>query len=312
MIKGITLSITASTLFGMLYYYTSLLNPLSGEQIFGWRMLLTVPIMTGFMIAWGEWQQIRGIALRLRHELGLWFILPLSSALLGIQLWLFMWAPLHDLALEVSIGYFMLPLTMLMVGRFIYQDRLSAWQKLAAGCALVAVIHELYQAGGFSWASLLVALGYPLYFILRRSAKTDCLGGLWFDMLLTLPLAFWFSIGSENFSFAVFTERPILYVLIPVLGAISALALASYVASSRLLNLSLFGLLGYVEPVLLVLVAMLLGEQIEQSKWLTYILIWLAVGLLVVEGIVKLRNARALNGNVEPPMPAGDAAVDHQ
>ena len=96
------------------------------------------------------------------------------------------------------------------------------------------------------------------------------------------------------------------------LYAISALALASYVASSRLLNLSLFGLLGYVEPVLLVLVAILLGEQIEQSKWLTYILIWLAVGLLVVEGIVKLRNARALNGNVEPPMPAGDAAVDHK
>ena len=223
-----------------------------------------------------------------------------------------MWAPLHDLALEVSIGYFMLPLTMLMVGRFVYRDRLSGWQKVAATSALFAVIHELYQVGGFSWASLLIALGYPLYFILRRSFKTDCLGGLWFDMLLTLPIAFWFAIASEQFPFAVFAERPMLYVLIPVLGAISALALASYVASSMLLNLSLFGLLGYVEPVLLVVVAILLGEQIEQNQWLTYILIWLAVGLLIVEGMVNLRNARRLNTRMAQPMPAGDAAVDHK
>jgi EamA domain-containing membrane protein RarD len=56
--KGIALSVSASVLFAVMYYYTSLLTPLSGVEIFGWRMLLTVPCMTVFMIVSGEWRRV--------------------------------------------------------------------------------------------------------------------------------------------------------------------------------------------------------------------------------------------------------------
>ena len=46
MSKGVVLSVLASVLFAVMYYFTSLLTPLSGLEIFGWRMLLTVPCMT--------------------------------------------------------------------------------------------------------------------------------------------------------------------------------------------------------------------------------------------------------------------------
>ena len=288
MIKGIAFSLTASVLFGVMYYYTSLMHPLTGEQIFAWRMVFTVPLMTLFMLAIGAGGQIWAIVRRLGEEPSLWLVLPLSSALLGIQLWLFLWAPLHDMALDVSIGYFMLPLTMLLAGRLVYRDQLSPVQKLAALSAAVGVVHGIYQAGGFSWAASLVALGYPLYFILRRRCGTDCLGGLWFDILLTLPAAAWFLLSPDGPVGAVLDSRPVLYLLIPLLGLISALALAAYVLASRQLELSLFGLLGYVEPVLLVLVALLLGERIADEQWLTYLPIWLAVGLLAAEGVSGL------------------------
>ena len=293
MSKGVALSLTASVLFGVLYYYASLLYPLTGEQIFGWRMLLTVPIMTVLLLIWGEWHQVRAIAHRLRREPGLWLVLPLSSALLGIQLWLFMWAPLHDKALDVSLGYFMLPLTMLLVGRVVYRDQLSLLQKVAAVSASLGVIHGIYQAGGFSWAALLVAFGYPWYFVLRRSFNTDRVGGLWFDMSLMLPVAYWFAVAANDAVQAVFVSRPALYLLIPLLGLISSLALGAYVLSSRYLNLSLFGLMGYVEPVLLVIVALLLGERIAAEQWLTYLPIWLAVGLLATDGVLRLLSRGA-------------------
>lgn len=288
MIKGVALSLTASVLFGVMYYYTSLMHPLSGEQVFAWRMVFTVPLMTLFMLAMGAGGQIRAIGRRLGEEPRLWLVLPLSSALLGVQLWLFLWAPLHDMALDVSIGYFMLPLTMLLTGRLVYRDRLSPAQKMAALSAAVGVVHGIYQAGGFSWAASLVALGYPLYFVLRRRFGTDCLGGLWFDILLTLPVACWFLLSAEGPVSAALDGRPVLYLLIPVLGLISALALAAYILASRHLELSLFGLLGYVEPVLLVLVALLLGERIADGQWLTYLPIWLAVALLAAEGVYGL------------------------
>ncbi|HAQ25288.1 MAG TPA: multidrug DMT transporter [Pseudomonas sp.] len=84
-------------------------------------------------------------------------------------------------------------------------------------------------------------------------------------------------------------ERPRLQLLIFGLGALSALALALMIIATRL-NLALFGLLSYVEPVLLVVVALLLGESISPDQWLTYGAIWAAIAVLVVEGVRALRR----------------------
>ncbi|QKG65224.1 EamA family transporter RarD [Pseudomonas sp. B14-6] len=291
MSKGIALSVSASVLFAVMYYYTSLLTPLSGVEIFGWRMLLTVPCMTVFMTVSGEWKRVVEIFRRIAGNRKLIAGLIASSALLGVQLWLFMWAPLNGYSLDVSLGYFLLPLTMVLTGRIAYGERLSYLQKIAVVLACLGVINEVYQVGGFSWATLLVCIGYPLYFILRKRLAADNLGGLWLDMALTLPVAFWFVQSGEQ-GFGVFDQHPWLSLLIPILGVISASALVVYIIASRLLPFSLFGLLSYVEPVLLLGVALLLGESIKPGEWLTYIPIWLAVVVLVFEGFKHLVRHR--------------------
>ncbi|WP_024695429.1 EamA family transporter RarD [Pseudomonas syringae] len=281
MYKGVVLSVLASMLFGVMYFYTSLMKPLDGQEIFGWRMLLTVPCATLFMVISGDWKLVRALAARLRQQPALFFGLLLSSVLLGAQLLIFMWAPLHGRSLEVSLGYFLLPLSMILTGRLVYGEHLSYLQKIAAAFAMIGVGHELWRLGSFSWETLLVAGGYPLYFVLRRKLKTDNLGGLWFDMLFMLPIGLWFITRGDPMAIQ---QTPMLYLLIPLLGVISASALVSYIIASRLLPFSLFGLLSYVEPVLLVGVALLLGESISGDEMLTYIPIWLAVGVLILEG----------------------------
>ncbi|MGP4954238.1 EamA family transporter RarD [Pseudomonas helleri] len=291
MSKGIVLSVLASSLFGVMYYYTSMLWPLSGAEIFGWRMLLTLPCMTLFMFFSVDWRHVPVIFSRLRKQPRLWGVLAASSALVGVQLWLFLWAPLNGHSLDVSLGYFLLPLTMLLTARIVFGEHLSHLQKIAAALATIGVANEVYRVGGFSWTTLLVAIGYPVYFVLRKRMATDNLGGLWFDMLLLIPIAWWFVQSGEH-GFDVASERAALYVLIPILGGISALALISYIIASRMLPFSLFGLLSYVEPVLLVLVALLLGESINSGQWLTYIPIWLAVMVLIFEGFKHLVRQR--------------------
>jgi chloramphenicol-sensitive protein RarD len=64
-----------------------------------------------------------------------------------------------------------------------------------------------------------------------------------------------------------------------------------------MLAFSLFGLLSYVEPVLLVGVALLLGESIGRDEWLTYLPIWLAVLVLVFEGSKHLLAHRRRNAS---------------
>lgn len=291
MYKGVALSVFSTSLFAGLYYYATLLHPLDGEQIFGWRMLLTLPCVTVFLVATGQWRLVQRVAYRVRAQPLLAAGLVLSSALLGTQQWLFLWAPVNGRALQVSLGYFLMPLSMLIVGRVLYGDRLSPLQKAAALSACVGVTHEVLRIGGFSWEAMVVAIGFPAYFILRRKLRTDSLGGLWFDMAITLPMAAWFISGHAD-SLQQASSTPRLYLLVPILAVISAAAFMSYSLASKLLSFSLFGLLGYVEPILMVVVSLLLGERITQGEWFTYGPIWGAVFLLAVDGICHLRVER--------------------
>ena len=291
MSKGILSSVMASCLFAVMYFYTSLLTPLDGEEIFGWRTLLTLPCLTLFMLVSKDWKRVGELLARVKHTPLLLLGMVGTSWLMGVQLWLFLWAPLHGRSLEVSMGYFLLPLAMVLTGRLVYGERLSRLQAVAVACAALGVGHELYQHGSFAWETLVVTIGYPIYFVLRKRCRTDHLGGLWCDMCLLLPWALYFVIQGP-LSPADLQAHPGLYALIPILGAISASALIAYVLASRLLPFSLFGLLSYVEPVLLVGVALLLGETIGPDQWLTYLPIWAAVLVLVIEGFKHLLRQR--------------------
>lgn len=283
MFKGIAASVLASVLFGGIYYLSPLLMPLDGEQIFGWRVVLTWPFTTALLLWRGQGGRVAALLVSARDSWRYGLMLLVGAALLGLQLWLFMWAPLHGRALPVSLGYFLLPLVMVLTGRVVFRERLSAGQKLATALAAAGVGHELFRVGGLSWETLVVAVGYPAYFMLRRRLNADHLGGHWLDMTLMVPVAVWFMLRAPS-SLVHLETHPILFALLPLLGVLSAMALALYMAASRWLPLGLFGLLTYVEPVLLLLVALTLGERIASEQWLSYGLVVAAVGVLVLEG----------------------------
>ena len=291
MLKGLAASLVASVLFGALYYMAPLLAPLDGEQIFGWRVLCTLPFTTALLLAMGQWERAAALGRRVRRQPLLALGLLGSAAMLGVQLWIFLWAPLHGRALPVSLGYFLLPLVMVLTGRVLYRERLTPLQWVATVLAAAGVAHEVVRAGGVSWEVWLVSVGYTVYFVARRRMRTDHLGGHWLDMLLLMPAALWFVARAPS-SLPLVAGHAHLWAMVPVLGVVSAVALALYMAASRLLPLGLFGLLSYVEPVLLALVALLLGESIQPGQWPTYGPIFAAVGVLVVDGALRLRQVR--------------------
>src|SRR5690606_36963389 len=132
---GVLLSVMASVLFGGLYYFSTLLAPLSGEQIFGWRMLLTFPFVTLFMLCSSYWTLVREQMARMRRRPSLILLQVVTSALAGVQLWIFLWAPVNGRALEVSPGYFLLPLSMVPAGSLGFRAPPSRLPRLASGGA---------------------------------------------------------------------------------------------------------------------------------------------------------------------------------
>ncbi len=102
-------------------------------------------------------------------------------------------------------------------------------------CAMLGVLHELWRTQAFSWLTLITALGYPPYFMLRRWMRLDALSGFVLEMLVLAPLAIWLIIAYGPVGRSAIV--PLLWLLVPVMALIGTLAFAAYMASSRLLPL---------------------------------------------------------------------------
>ena len=289
--RGVVVSVGSSLSFGLIYFLTPLLHPMSGEAVWALRALVTLPFVALVLVASREWRRVVEIGYRIRRRPVLLLGILASAALLSLQLWVFSWAPLNGRAMQVALGYFLLPLALVLVGRLIYKDRMAWWQWAAAGVAAVGVLYELLRVGGISWETLLVCLGYPVYFVLRRSMGTGHLGGMWWEFACMLPFAIVVTV-REFADGTVLAANPSLWWSAPAVSLFAAFALLLYLVASRLLSMSLFGLLSYVEPALLVVASMLMGERIARGEWFTYGAIWAAVLLLVVGGAVELRRRR--------------------
>ncbi len=303
--RGVLISVGSSLSFGLIYFLTPLLAPMSGEAVWAVRTLVTLPFVTAVLIAMRSWGLAADIGRRIRLHPWLALGIAATGILLAVQLWIFSWAPLNGRGLQVALGYFLLPLVLVVVGKFAYGDRMVWWQWLAAGVAAVGVGYEIVRVGGVSWETLVVALGYPAYFVLRRAMGTGHLGGMWWEMAVVFPFALAMLV-FEFASGAILTENPALWWAAPSISLFAAFALLLYLLASRLLSMSLFGLLSYVEPALLLVASLLIGERIAQDEWFTYGAIWAAVLILVIGGAaVMLRQGRSKGepGPTTQPIP---------
>lgn len=307
--RGLVVSVVSSLLFAGVYFVTPLLAPASAESLWGVRNVVTIPLILATLAALKQLRLFTDIGARIRARPLLVLPLIASGFLVAAQLWVFSWAPLNGRGLQVALGYFLLPLVLVVVGRFLYKDKLLWWHWLAAGVAAVGVVFEFIRVGSISWETMLVAFGYPVYFVLRRALGTNHLGGMLWEFLLLSPLAVVLAV-REFANGDVLQANPSLVWFAPLFGVWSGIALICYLLASRYLSISIFGLMSYLEPALLVVASILIGERITSGEWPMYIAVWGAVGILVIGGTVQLaRSTRARRRRGDdpdpPPLPTG-------
>lgn len=288
---GVAASIGASLLFVVVFVLSASLD-FTGNEFFGWRTLFTVAMLVVFLSATRRWAGMRSLLKRIagRPQLGL--ILVFTASMLGVQQWLFTWAPGQGQGLPVALGYFIMPITLALTGRLLFKERLGPWRIAAVAIAGVAVIYQIWQFGGLSWETLVVALGYPLYFTVRRLARIGGSAGLTMELALCLPVALTLLLIDDP-DLSTFRD-PGSALSLAGFGIVGAIALLLYIGSSQLLPLSVFGLLSYVEPVLLaVSAAFVLAEPTSIEELPTYLAIGVALVLLAVESVHRIRRRRA-------------------
>lgn len=283
---GVVLSLCASVLFGGLFLIPPLLHPLGSFEVVAWRIIATLPVLLVLFACTVGLRDVAVVARRIRRRPALALILVIDAAMLAVQLWIFGWAPISGHGLEVATGYLLLPLTMVALGSVLHGERLTGLRIAAVAAAAIGVVAALVLGGAVGLITAVVAVGYPLYFDIRRRFGLDTAGATLLEQLVLLPAAVaLLVVFAARGSLAATPEH---IPVIALFGLISGVALWMYLSASSMLPFGLFGLLTYVEPVLLVLVsALALGEPLRASDALVYGPIALALGLLAAETLVR-------------------------
>lgn len=290
-VRGVILSLASSVFFGVMYYVMPLFAPLTGEAVWAIRVLFAVPTVTAILLMTREWPLLGETVSRIRKKPIMLLGMLVTAPLLAAQIWVYMWAPLNGRAIQVALGYFLFPLVMIVVGRLLYKERLTRLQQIATGLAAVGVIIEVIRVGSVSWEALLVALGYPLYFVLRRAMGLNNTAGMWFDMVLMTPVAVITLFGALTLGPSLAGHEYLTW-FVPLVAILSSVAILFFVLAGKYLSMGVFGLLSYVEPALLLIAALLIGETIAPGELALYLCVWAAITLVVIDGVRHLRASR--------------------
>ncbi|HDL5761064.1 TPA: EamA family transporter RarD, partial [Mannheimia haemolytica] len=225
-----------------------------------------------------------------KQEPYLLLVILITASIVGGQMWLFLWAPNSGKAIEVSMGYLLMPIIMVAFGKVVYKETLSLNKWLAIVVAFIGVASNILFTGKISIASLFVCTGYPIYFYLRRKFGLSHLHSFVVEILYLLPVACYF-ISQTDMQY-VETQNLNIYYFIALLGLISGTALISYTLASTILPFNLLGLLGYVEPLLMLVVSFLIGERLANESYLLMICLLISISFLVLDGMFALRQQR--------------------
>lgn len=281
MLKGILSALAANVLFGAGYYFAVLLRPLSDEQMLGFRILVLSPIILLAVFGFRQQHAFYDLLQKIRRNPPLVWVILLLTLNTGVQLWLFLWAPNNNQAVQVSIGYLLLPIVAVCFGKVIFKEHFSRLKWWAVGFATVGVGSNLLLSNAVSWATLVAGFGYPIYLALRRYFQINHLATFFVELALLLPLAGYFVWNTDLIP--VLAENPDFYHYLALLGVVNGIAFVLYISASKLLPINVLGLIGYAEPLVMLFIAFAIGEVLEAKSYFLMVCLTCAILLLTLD-----------------------------
>ena len=291
LILGVSFAILSNVLFGVLYAYSSFLSPLSGTQVFIWRMLAMWAALVGYLMVSGR-LGLHIDKLKVLRGAKQWAWLLLPTPIFLSQFWLFMWAPVNGQGVQTAMGYFLFPLMMVVFGCVLFGEKLSRLQWLAVAFAALGVGSEVIRTQSVSWATLWVCGTYPVYYILRRLQGIGAVTGLLVDLTIFALFALAYLFFFAPSSLTLVSGSGFFIMMLVGLGVLSVLAMKTNIDASQMLPVNVYGMMSYLEPALLFILAVtVLGNPFESAMIYSYGLIWLGIACLIAHGVKQLRQA---------------------
>jgi chloramphenicol-sensitive protein RarD len=288
--RGIAYASAAYLLWGVFPIYFKALQKVAPLEILGHRIVWSLAVCAVLLLFLRRLQWLADLRRQPRVLLG--FIA--SSVLVAANWFVYIWAVNSGRVVDASLGYFINPLVNVLIGAAFLHERLRRAQWLAVGVAAAGVSWLTWQAGAVPWIGLMLALSFGLYGLLRKTAALGAIEGLTLETMLLTPLAAaylaWLvQTGQSGFAQGDTATR----LLLAAAGPVTAVPLLLFAAGARRIPFSTLGLLQYLGPSLQLLLGVWLYNEPFAERAPGYVLIWIALAVFSIEGIVRGWRSRS-------------------
>jgi chloramphenicol-sensitive protein RarD len=284
--RGLALGVGAYALWGVLPLYIHLLNHVPALQLLAHRVLWSLLLLVVAVLAFK-----RGRALVDAARGRTLLMLLASAALIAVNWIVYIWSVQHGHVLEASLGYFINPLLNVALGVAVLGERVRRVQGVAIAIAACGVAIMAAAGGGAIWISLVLAVSFGLYGLVRKVVAIDALGGLTVETMLLAPFCLALLVyaghsGQGAFGHSIRTDLLLIFA-----GAVTAAPLLMFAAAARRMPYATLGLLQYIAPTLQFLLAVwVFGEPLHAAHIVTFVLIWSGCGLYAWDSLRAARN----------------------
>lgn len=211
-------------------------------------------------------------------------IYAVAAVLIASNWVAFVWSVMNDHAIDASLGYYICPLIVVLLGVVFLKEKLSKLRWMAVAFAAVGVGYTTLAEGTLLWVSVAIAGSFGFYGLIKKRAPLSALGGLTFETgVLFLPAVAYLVWRASTSGVALGDYSYWVYILIIGSGAATILPLAFYATAVKHLPLSTVGFLQYIGPTIQFFVGVFwLNESMDYVRLTGFVFVWIGVVIFVV------------------------------
>jgi chloramphenicol-sensitive protein RarD len=287
-VAGVLYAGAAFLIWGLSPVYWKALQRVPALEIVTHRVVWSFVFLMGLTLVQRRWGEFRD-ALKTPRTL---MILALTTLLVSCNWLLYIWAVNAGYMLQASLGYYINPLVNVLLGLLFLKERLRRPQAVAVLLACAAVLFRTVSHGEPPWIALTLGFTFGFYGLIRKVAPVGSLVGLTVEtLLLTAPGVAYLLFLESQAAGALFHGSRSLDALLVGTGVFTAVPLLCFNLGARRINLSTVGLMQYIAPSGMFLLAVLVyGEPFTAAQGWTFVMFWTALAIYSVDSVRAYRR----------------------
>ncbi|UOA32866.1 Protein RarD [Sulfitobacter sp. DSM 110093] len=294
--QGLAFAITAYVLWGFLPLYMKALSHIPAAEVVAHRVVWSVPIAALVLVVMRRTQDLKAAL----HSPRTLLMGAVTATLISVNWGTYVWAIASGHALDAALGYYINPLFSILLGALLLGERMTKRQLVAVGLAFGAVLVLALDTGSVPWVALGLTLSWGFYALAKKGLAIGPNQGFLLEVLILLVpalgyIAYLTATGQGNF----LTAPPLDTWLLLGCGAITAVPLLIYANGAKLLRLSTIGILQYIAPTMIFIVAVFVfDEEFGRARMIAFPMIWAALVLYSSSMLQQMRQSRCDKGPV--------------